>query len=195
MVTDNNEIKVEVEPIHIFADVDNGVYEAVNGDVYDGDALIFDIDKKVSGKVEVTDDGVYYLYDVYTELDKMPEIDVVISEKLLAEEEIEERGTEVVELLTLKDENGRTVNTTYTLVGNELQLEDEEGLFSVMTVESGYALGEDEDPVEVEINNWYGTAGGYLMGEKLNKRNNVFMLLSYNELVMKAYLEEIKHFC
>ena len=195
MVTDNNEIKVEVEPIHIFADVDNGVYEAVNGDVYDGDTLIFDIDKKVSGKVEVTDDGVYYLYDVYTELDKMPEIDVVISEKLLAEEEIEERGTEVVELLTLKDENGRTVNTTYTLVGNELQLEDEEGLFSVMTVESGYALGEDEDPVEVEINNWYGTAGGYLMGEKLNKRNNVFMLLSYNELVMKAYLEEIKHFC
>ena len=195
MVTDNNEIKVEVEPIHIFADVDNGVYEAVNGDVYDGDALIFDIDKKVSGKVEVTDDGVYYLYDVYTELDKMPEIDVVISNKLLAEEEIEERGTEVVELLTLKDENGRTVNTTYTLVGNELQLEDEEGLFSVMTVESGYALGEDEDPVEVEINNWYGTAGGYLMGEKLNKRNNVFMLLSYNELVMKAYLEEIKHFC
>lgn len=194
MVTDNNEIKVEVEPIHIFADVDNGVYEAVNGDVYDGDTLIFDIDKKVSGKVEVTDDGVYYLYDVYTELDKMPEIDVVISEKLLAEE-IEERGTEVVELLTLKDENGRTVNTTYTLVGNELQLEDEEGLFSVMTVESGYALGEDEDPVEVEINNWYGTAGGYLMGEKLNKRNNVFMLLSYNELVMKAYLEEIKHFC
>ena len=195
MVTDNNEIKVEVEPIHIFADVDNGVYEAVNGDVYNGDALIFDIDKKVSGKVEVTDDGVYYLYDVYTELDKMPEIDVVISNKLLAEEEIEERGTEVVELLTLKDENGKTVNTTYTLVGNELQLEDEEGLFSVMTVESGYALGEDEDPVEVEINNWYGTAGGYLMGEKLNKRNNVFMLLSYNELVMKAYLEEIKHFC
>ena len=46
-----------------------------------------------------------------------------------------------------------------------------------------------------EISNWYGTAGGYLMGEKLNKRNNVFMLLSYNELVMKAYLEEIKHFC
>ena len=64
-----------------------------------------------------------------------------------------------------------------------------------MTVEDGYALGEDEDPVEVEINNWYGAAGAYLMGERLNKRHNIFMLLSYNELVMKAYLEEIKHFC
>ena len=195
MVTDNNEIRVDVEPVHIFTDVDNGIYEAKDGDVYDGDTLVFDIDKKVSGKVEVTDDGVYYLYDVYTELDKMPEIDVVISNKLLAEEEIEERGTEVVELLTAKDENGRTINTSYTLVGNQLQLRDEEGLFSVMTVEDGYALGEDEDPVEVEINNWYGAAGAYLMGERLNKRHNIFMLLSYDELVMKAYLEEIKHFC
>lgn len=195
MVTEDNEIRVEVEPVHVFTDVDNGVYEAENGDVYDDGALIFDIDKKVTGKVEVTDEGVFYLYDVYTELDSMPEIDVVISDKLLAEEEIEERGTEVVELLTAKDEDGHSINTAYTLVGNELQLRDEEGLFSVMTVGDEYALGEDEDPVEVEINNWYGTAGGYLMGERLNKRHNIFMILSYNELVMKAYLEEIKHFC
>lgn len=195
MVTKDDEIRIDVQPIHVFADVDNGVYEAKDGDVYDGDTLIFDLDRRVTGKVEVTDDGVFYLYDVYSELDRMPEIDVVISNQLLADEEIEERGTEVVELLTAKDKDGHKVNATYTLADNELQLADEEGLFSVMTVADGYALREDEDPVTVEINKWYGVAGAQLIGERLIPRHNIFMFLSYDELVMKAYLEEIKHFC
>lgn len=183
-----NCIRVEVEAVNVYEDVENGVYKLEAGEALDKDGnVLFDINNNNTGEVEVTDEGVYYLYNVYTELDNMPEIDVVISDKLLAEETIEERGTEAFEMLT--------ANSSYTLVGNELQMEDEEGLFTVMTVEDAYALPEDEEPVTVEINKWYGNAGIAVIGEEVRKRFNKFMILSYDPVAMKNYLQEIKHFC
>lgn len=187
-LVDGNNIRVEVEPIHIYEDVDNGVYDLVEGEAYDADGnLLFDVNNNNTGKIEVSAAGVFYLYDVYTELQNMPEIDVIFSDELDAEEELNERGAEAVEMLES--------NKAYTLVGNEVQFEDEEGLFTVMTVRDAYALPEDEEPVEVAISKWYGVAGTAIVGENEIKRHNKFMILSYDALEMDRYLKEIKHFC
>jgi hypothetical protein len=89
MVYDEQYILTEVEPYHIFADVQNGMYKMENGNAYDADnTLLFDTHTDYTGEVIVNDNGVFYLYDPLCEVEDIPAINAVFTHQMIEEDEV-----------------------------------------------------------------------------------------------------------
>lgn len=184
LVHEDESLKMEIEVLHVFDDVENGLYNFVNGAAYDANGnILFDSTSEFSGKVSVEDSGVYFLYNPCTEIEDIPEIDSIFVEarKLIADEDKSERGKELYDLLSSND--------SYTVENCMLILSDEEGSFEVAELEDIY----DIDTTR-EINKFYGTVGYVLNGEKPIPRKNNFLILSYNREAMAEYITRVTAF-
>ena len=101
LIHEDKYIMMEVEPRHIYEDVENGKYTFTDGCAYDAGNILFDTTSELSGEVIVSDEGVFFLYDPTTELDNIPEITSIFIEKkqLLADEDDTNAGQELYSLL------------------------------------------------------------------------------------------------
>lgn len=195
MIHDEQYILTEVEPHHVFADVQNGEYNMFNGDVYGADNnLLFDTNCEYTGKVLVNDEGVYFLYDPLTEVEDIPAIKAVFTDETIEEDEVADEylGVELDTLLRKMFKPEYVGTREYTLEGDVLYIDG----VDVATVDAGYAI--DEEEIEVhELVNFYGI-GGYNFKENQEeplKRNNKFLFLSYDVAEVEDYINNITQYC
>jgi hypothetical protein len=191
MVYDEQYILTEVEPYHIFADVQNGMYKMVDGNAYDADnTLLFDTHTDYTGEVIVNDDGVFYLYDPLCEVEDIPAINAVFTHQMIEEDEVTREYEGVALEAALKETVAN--KGIYSIEGDVIFIN---GL-DVATVDAGYAV-DAEEVVETELTKFYGIGGDCFKEnrEEPSRRNHKFLLLSYNEAEVEDYINNITQFC
>ena len=197
-------IKTEVEPFHIFEDVEPGIYTMYDGDVFDDeDNLLFDTLEDYTGDVEVTEDGkVIYYYDPVDEVSELPAIDFILSNQMLDTEgkldlDGETRGLMLDEKL---DQMEGKINMTIDAA------QKEDGLdygVAVIDNNSYFEVDSTVKPGEYSFNKYYGVGGPKMVSSidedgdetiKQIKRNNMFLFLEYNEEEMRDYIQKVTMF-
>lgn len=192
MIYDEQYIKAEIEPRHIFTDVNDGIYEMISGDAYDNSELVFDTNSDYTGLVLVEGDKVFFLYDPITEVDNAPSIQGVFTDILIEEEGTKKccLGVELDKILTGNKDKKIDPAKEYTLTGDVILINGVE----YASVDGGYSLDEGESRTR-EISNWYGIGGSNWSEERELKRNNKFLLLTYNKDEVNKYLDSIVEYC
>ncbi len=195
MIYEEQYILTEIEPYHVFADVENGTYKMVNGEAYDANGnLLFDSNCTYNGEVLVNDNGVFYLYDPLCEVEDIPSINAVFTHRTIEDDEVSDDyiGVELEGLLSEMFKPEYAGNREYTLEGDTLFIN---GL-DVACVDAGYALADEELEV-VELSKFYGIGGSCFKDgqEEPMKRNNKFLLLSYNVAEVEDYINNITQYC
>lgn len=190
MIYDEQYIMTEVEPHHIFEDVENGTYNFVDGKAYDGETLLFDTNTDYTGEVVVNDNGVFYLYDPLCEVENIPAINAVFTDEMIEEDEVPEDQEGVALEAILKQlivDKG-----SYSIEGDVIFVN---GL-DVASVDAGYAV-DSEEVAEIELTKFYGIGGDCFREgkEEPSYRNNKFLLLSYNETEVEDYINSITQYC
>ena len=189
MVYEEQFILTEVEPHHIFADVENGTYKMVNGNAYgEDDELLFDTNTDYNGEVIVNDNGVFYLYDPLCEVEDIPYINAVFTNEIIEDDETPEHQVGVALEAALKDlvaEQG-----VYSIEGDVIFVN---GL-DVAAVDAGYAV-DSEEVVETQLTKFYGVGGNRFNGETELRRNHKFLLLNYDEAEVEDYVNNITQYC
>lgn len=188
MIYDEQYIMTEIEPHHIFEDVENGVYNFVDGKAYDGETLLFDTNTEYDGEVVVNDNGVFYLYDPLCEVEDIPAINAVFTDEIIEEDETPEHQVGVALEAALKElvaEQG-----VYSIEGDVIFVN---GL-DVAAVDAGYAV-DNEEVVEAQLTKFYGVGGNRFNGETELRRNHKFLLLSYNDAEVEDYINNITQYC
>ncbi len=189
MVYEEQFILTEVEPHHIFADVENGTYKMVNGNAYgEDDEILFDTNTDYNGEVVVNDNGVFYLYDPLCEVEDIPYINAVFTNEIIEDDETPEHQVGVALEAALKDlvaEQG-----VYSIEGDVIFVN---GL-DVAAVDAGYAV-DSEEVVETQLTKFYGVGGNRFNGETELRRNHKFLLLNYNEAEVEDYINNITQYC
>lgn len=197
-------IKTEIEPFHVFENVEPDIYTMIDGDVYDDDNnLLFDTLESYTGDVEVTEDGkVIYYYDPVDEVSELPAIDFVLSNQMLdAEGKIDLDGmTRGLALDGKLDSIEGKINVTI----NAAQKED--GLdygVAVIDNNSYFEVDSTVKPGQYSFNKYYGVGGEKKIkridedGDEIIdsiKRNNMFLLLEYDEEEMRDYIQKVTMF-
>ena len=189
MVYEEQFILTEVEPHHIFADVENGTYKMVNGNAYgEDDELLFDTNTDYNGEVIVNDNGVFYLYDPLCEVEDIPYINAVFTNEIIEDDETPEHQVGVAleaALKALVAEQG-----VYSIEGDVIFVN---GL-DVAAVDAGYAV-DSEEVVETQLTKFYGVGGNRFNGETELRRNHKFLLLNYDEAEVEDYVNNITQYC
>lgn len=190
MIYDEQYIMTEVEPHHIFEDVENGTYNFVDGKAYDGETLLFDTNTDYTGEVVVNDNGVFYLYDPLCEVENIPAINAVFTDEMIEEDDVPEDQEGVALEAILKQlivDKG-----SYSIEGDVIFVN---GL-DVASVDAGYAV-DSEEVAEIELTKFYGIGGDCFREgkEEPSYRNNKFLLLSYNETEVEDYINSITQYC
>lgn len=189
MVYEEQFILTEVEPHHIFADVENGTYKMVNGNAYgEDDEILFDTNTDYNGEVVVNDNGVFYLYDPLCEVEDIPYINAVFTNEIIEDDETPEHQVGVALEAALKDlvaEQG-----VYSIEGDVIFVN---GL-DVAAVDAGYAV-DSEEVVETQLTKFYGVGGNRFNGETELRRNHKFLLLNYDEAEVEDYVNNITQYC
>jgi hypothetical protein len=188
MIYDEQYIMTEVEPHHIFEDVENGVYNFVDGKAYDGETLLFDTNTEYDGEVVVNDNGVFYLYDPLCEVENIPAINAVFTDEIIEDDEVPEHQVGVAleaALKALVAEQG-----VYSIEGDVIYVN---GL-DVAAVDAGYAV-DNEEVVEAQLTKFYGIGGNRFNGETELRRNHKFLLLNYNDAEVEDYINNITQYC
>ena len=189
MIYDEQYILTEIEPYHIFADVENGLYKLEDGNAYDSeDNLLFDSNCEYTGDVLVNDNGVFYLYDPLTEVDDIPYINAVFTDEMIEEDEIPDDQVGCAFEAALKQliEN----RGSYVLGGDVIFVD---GL-DMASVDAGYAIDEEEI-IETELTNFYGIGGNRFEKEQEYNRNHKFLLLNYDQIEVEDYVNNITKYC
>ena len=188
MIYDEQYIMTEIEPHHIFEDVENGIYTMINGEAYNGETILFDTNTDYSGEVVVNDNGVFYLYDPLCEVENIPAINAVFTDEIIEEDETPDHQVGVALEATLKAlvaEQG-----VYSIEGDVIYVN---GL-DVAAVDAGYAV-DGEEVIETQLTKFYGIGGNRFNGETELRRNHKFLLLNYNEAEVEDYINNITQFC
>lgn len=182
MIVDDLYIKQEIEPKHIFENVNNGRYVILNGEAFDADSnILFDTNTDLNGEVLVDDNGVFYLYDPLTEIDDVPQINALFVSNMTEDEEVDK--TQYGEFL----EKSLTESNAYTIAYDSIIINDVEVAF----VDESYAVPEDTEETRT-ISSWYGIGGVNWIDEaKYYNRNHTFLLLTYETEEVEAYLNSI----
>ena len=196
-------IKTEVEPFHIFENVEPGIYTMINGDVFsDEGELLFDTLEDYNGDVEVTEEGtVVYYYDPVDEVSELPDIDFILSNQMLdAEGKIDLDGeTRGIALDGKLDTIEGKINMT-------IDAAEDNGLeygIAVIDNNSYFEVDSTVKPGEYSFNKFYGIGGAKMVRSidedgdeiiKQIKRNNMFLFLEYDEAEMKNYIQKVTMF-
>lgn len=197
-------IKTEIEPFHVFEDVEPDIYTMIDGDVYDEeDNLLFDTLENYTGDVEVTEDGkVIYYYDPVDEVSELPAIDFILSNQMLdAEGKLDlDRETRGLMLDEKLDRIEGKINMTIDAA------QKEDGLdygVAVIDNNSYFEVDSTVKPGEYNFNKYYGVGGPKIRikidedGEEIVdplKRNNMFLFLEYDEEEMRDYIQKVTMF-
>ena len=194
-------IKMEIEPHHIFKDVEPGIYDMIDGDVYDDDELIFDTLEDYTGSVEVLDNGeVIYYYDPVDEVSNIPKIDFILTNQTLTSDgkiETENRG------MLFENKLRNTSGKINVHVNAETDDEGKEyGIGNINGIEY-FMCDSVVKPGEYNFNKFYGIGGvreveskdedGNDIIKTIN-RNNMFLLLEYDEEEMREYIQSVTMF-
>lgn len=196
-------IKTEIEPFHIFEDVEPGVYTMINGDVFsDEGELLFDTLEDYNGDVEVTEEGtVVYYYDPVDEVSELPDVDFVLSNQMLdAEGKIDLDGeTRGIAL----DGKLDTIEGKIEMVIDAAEDNGLEYGIAVIDNNSYFEVDSTVKPGEYSFNKFYGIGGAKMVRSidedgdeiiKQIKRNNMFLFLEYNESEMRSYIQKVTMF-
>ena len=184
MIVDDTFIKQEIEPRHIFEDVENGKYTITNGDVFDEEQnLLFDTNCELTGEVLVEDDGVFYLYDPLCEVEDIPSIEAVFVDGTIEEDDVQKEYEGIEFEKAIKDSKEYTIAYDTIIINNE----------EVAFVDEDYAIEEDKVE-ERELSNWYGIGGCNWKDEQSISRNNKFLLLSYDKDEINQYIKDITEY-
>ena len=191
MICDDQYIMTEIDPFHIFADVENGMYKMVDGNAYDADnTLLFDTHTDYTGDVVVNDNGVFYLYDPLCEVEDIPAINAVFTHQMIEEDEVTREYEGVALEAALKETVAN--KGIYSIEGDVIFIN---GL-DVATVDAGYAV-DAEEVIETELTKFYGIGGDCFKEnrEEPSRRNHKFLLLNYNEAEVEDYVNNITQYC
>ena len=197
-------IKTEIEPFHVFENVEPGIYSMINGDVFsDEGELLFDTMEDYNGDVEVTEEGtVVYYYDPVDEVSELPDIDFILSNQMLdAEGKIdldgETRGLALDgKLDTIEGKINMTIDAALKDDGLEYGI-------AVIDNNSYFEVDSTVKPGEYRFNKFYGIGGARIISSidedgdeiiKQIKRNNMFLFLEYDEAEMKNYIQKVTMF-
>lgn len=183
----NGLLKQEIEPRHIFCDVENGIYTLEEGIAYsDDDTMLFDTNCEYTGEVSVEEDGVYYLYDPLMEIDNCPDVFPIFSVKhALADEEDEYEDRGVFTEQMLLSDNADSIEI----------FESEDEVLAAVNGETVFSVDTTVNPGVYEISKWYGVAGVKFSNERPIKRSNQFLVLTYNREDMEIYVNSITQYC
>lgn len=196
-------IKTEIEPFHIFEDVEPGVYTMINGDVFsDEGELLFDTLEDYNGDVEVTEEGtVVYYYDPVDEVSELPDVDFVLSNQMLdAEGKIDLDGETRGLALDGK------LDTIEGKINMVIDAAEDDGLeygIAVIDNNSYFEVDSTVKPGEYSFNKYYGIGGAKMVSSidedgdeiiKQIKRNNMFLFLEYDEAEMRNYIQKVTMF-
>ena len=183
----NGLLKQEIEPRHIFCDVEDGIYTLEEGIAYsDDDTMLFDTNCDYTGEVSVEDSGVYYLYDPLMEIDNCPDVFPIFSVKHALtdeEDEYEDRGVFTEQMLS--SDNADSIEI----------FESEDEVLAAVNGETVFSVDTTVNPGVYEINKWYGVAGVKFSNERPIKRSNQFLVLTYNREDMEEYVNSITQYC
>ena len=196
-------IKTEVEPFHIFENVEPGIYSMINGDVFsDEGELLFDTLEDYNGDVEVTEEGtVVYYYDPVDEVSELPDIDFILSNQMLdAEGKIDLDGeTRGIAL----DGKLDTIEGKIEMVIDAAEDNGLEYGIAVIDNNSYFEVDSTVKPGEYSFNKFYGIGGAKMVSTidedgdeiiKQIKRNNMFLFLEYDEAEMRNYIQKVTMF-
>ena len=182
----NGLLKQEIEPRHIFCDVEDGIYTLEEGIAYDDNGtMLFDTNSNNTGEVSVEEDGVYYLYDPLMEIDNCPDVFPIFSVKHALtdeEDEYEDRGVFTEQMLS---DNADSIEI----------FESEDEVLAAVNGETVFSVDTTVNPGVYEISKWYGVAGVKFSNEKPIKRSNQFLVLTYNREDMEIYVNSITQYC
>ena len=183
----NGLLKQEIEPRHIFCDVEDGIYTLEEGIAYsDDDTMLFDTNCEYTGEVSVEEDGVYYLYDPLMEIDNCPDVFPIFSLKhALTEEEDEYEDRGVFTEQMLSSDNADSIEV----------YEEEDEVLAAVNGETVFSVDTTINPGVYKISKWYGVAGVKFSNERPIKRSNKFLVLTYNRKDMEEYVNSITQYC
>lgn len=193
---ENGMILTPIEPFHIFEDVEEGIYDIEDGNVFneDGD-IIFDTLTDYTGEVEVIGDKVYFYYDPLCEVDLMPNMTFVMSYDMLDKD-----GKKDV-----NDDRGERLQAILDTIDGDFDIEIEEGEDGVsycsICGSNDLFVSRINSPGTWHVSSYLGVPGIRVVPAsdedgtpEYYKRSNKYLFIDYDEKEMAEYINSVTMF-